>query len=152
MRGGPLVVKGVHTGDVARQAVDAGADAVVSTSARWCGRESSCPPRDCFRVGDRVEVLMDGGIRRGADIVKARSLDARAVLIGRAYAWALGAAGGPRGRARIVSEFRDWRGLSNPRVFSRRSTTRPPTSAAMGCLSRSRRERSRQSGGNAARP
>jgi L-lactate dehydrogenase (cytochrome) len=44
---------------------------------------------------------MDGGIRRGADIVKARSLGARAVLIGRAYAWALGAAGGPGVRKAI---------------------------------------------------
>jgi L-lactate dehydrogenase (cytochrome) len=53
-------------------------------------------------VGDRVEVLMDGGIRRGADIVKARCLGARAVLIGRAYGWGLGAAGGP-GVARAIA-------------------------------------------------
>jgi L-lactate dehydrogenase (cytochrome) len=58
-------------------------------------------PEVVAAVGDRVEVLMDGGIRRGADIVKARSLGARAVLIGRAYAWALGAAGGP-GVARAI--------------------------------------------------
>ena len=52
-------------------------------------------------VNGRIEVLMDGGIRRGGDIVKALSLGARAVLIGRAYAWALGAAGGP-GVARAI--------------------------------------------------
>jgi hypothetical protein len=53
-------------------------------------------PEVVAAVGDRVDVLMDGGIRRGADIVKARCLGARAVLIGRAYGWALGAAGGAR--------------------------------------------------------
>jgi len=58
-------------------------------------------PEVVAAVGDRVEVLMDGGIRRGADIVKARCLGARAVLIGRAYGWALGAAGGP-GVARAI--------------------------------------------------
>src|SRR5207244_5787380 len=45
-------------------------------------------------VGDRIEVLLDGGIRRGSDIAKALSLGARAVLVGRAYAYGLGAAGG----------------------------------------------------------
>jgi isopentenyl diphosphate isomerase/L-lactate dehydrogenase-like FMN-dependent dehydrogenase len=97
---GPLVVKGVHTGEVARQAVDAGADAVVVSNhggRQLDGVAASLRvlPEVVAAVGDHVEVLMDGGIRRGADIVKARSLGARAVLIGRAYAWALGAAGGP---------------------------------------------------------
>jgi isopentenyl diphosphate isomerase/L-lactate dehydrogenase-like FMN-dependent dehydrogenase len=46
-------------------------------------------------VGDRTEVLFDGGIRRGSDIVKALALGARAVLVGRAYVYGLGAAGGP---------------------------------------------------------
>jgi L-lactate dehydrogenase (cytochrome) len=104
--GGPLVVKGVHTGDVARQAVDAGADALVVSNhggRQLDGVAASLHvlPEVVAAVGDRVEVLMDGGIRRGADIVKARSLGARAVLIGRAYAWALGAAGGP-GVARAI--------------------------------------------------
>jgi L-lactate dehydrogenase (cytochrome) len=52
-------------------------------------------------VNGRIEVLMDGGIRRGGDIVKALSLGAKAVLIGRAYAYGLGAAGGP-GVARAI--------------------------------------------------
>jgi len=56
-------------------------------------------------VNGRIEVLMDGGIRRGADIVKAICLGARAVLVGRAYAWALGAAGGP-GVARAIEILR----------------------------------------------
>ena len=59
-------------------------------------------PEVVAAVGDRVDVLMDGGVRRGADIVKARCLGARAVLIGRAYGWALGAAGGP-GVARAIA-------------------------------------------------
>jgi len=103
---GPIVVKGVHTGDVARQAVDAGADAVVVSNhggRQLDGVAASLHvlPEVVAAVGDRVDVLMDGGIRRGADIVKARCLGARAVLIGRAYGWALGAAGGP-GVARAI--------------------------------------------------
>jgi L-lactate dehydrogenase (cytochrome) len=58
-------------------------------------------PEVVAAVCDRVEVLMDGGIRRGSDVVKALSLGARAVLVGRAYAWGLGAAGGP-GVARAI--------------------------------------------------
>jgi L-lactate dehydrogenase (cytochrome) len=98
--GGPLIVKGVQTGDVARQAIDAGADALVVSNhggRQLDGVAASLRvlPEVVAAVGDRTEVLMDGGVRRGADIVKARCLGARAVLIGRAYAWALGAAGGP---------------------------------------------------------
>jgi isopentenyl diphosphate isomerase/L-lactate dehydrogenase-like FMN-dependent dehydrogenase len=107
---GPIVVKGVHTGDVARQAVDVGADAVVVSNHG--GRQLDgvaaglrVLPEVVAAVGDRVDVLMDGGIRRGADIVKARCLGARAVLLGRAYAWALGAAGGP-GVARAIEILR----------------------------------------------
>jgi isopentenyl diphosphate isomerase/L-lactate dehydrogenase-like FMN-dependent dehydrogenase len=104
---GPLVIKGVHTGDVARQAVDAGADAVVVSNhggRQLDGVAASIRvlPEVVAAVGDRVDVLMDGGIRRGADIVKARCLGARAVLIGRAYGWALGAAGGA-GVARAIA-------------------------------------------------
>lgn len=108
--GGPLVVKGVHTGEVARQAVDAGADAVVVSNhggRQLDGVAASLRvlPEVVAAVGDRVEVLMDGGIRRGGDIVKAKCLGARAVLIGRAYAWALGAGGGP-GVARAIQILR----------------------------------------------
>ena len=103
---GPIVAKGVHTGDVARQAVDVGADAVIVSNhggRQLDGVAASVRvlPKVVAAVGDRVDVLMDGGIRRGADIVKARCLGARAVLIGRAYGWALGAAGGP-GVARAI--------------------------------------------------
>jgi L-lactate dehydrogenase (cytochrome) len=107
---GPLVVKGVQTGDVAREAVDAGADAVIVSNhggRQLDGVAASIRvlPEVVAAVGDRVDVLMDGGIRRGADIVKAVCLGARAVLIGRAYGWALGAAGGP-GVARAIAILR----------------------------------------------
>jgi L-lactate dehydrogenase (cytochrome) len=95
---GPIVVKGVLTGDDARRAADAGAAAVVVSNHG--GRQLDGVPAslralpDVVKaVGDRVEVLMDGGIRRGSDIVKALCHGARAVLVGRAYAYGLAAAG-----------------------------------------------------------
>jgi L-lactate dehydrogenase (cytochrome) len=107
---GPVVVKGVHTGDDARHAIDAGADAVVVSNHG--GRQLDSVPATLRALPDvleavngRIEVLMDGGIRRGSDIVKAICLGARAVLVGRAYAWALGAAGGP-GVARAIEILR----------------------------------------------
>ena len=107
---GPIVVKGVHTGDDARRAVDAGAGAVVVSNHG--GRQLdgvpasiSALPEVIDAVGSRIEVLVDGGIRRGAHIAKALGLGARAVLIGRAYAYGLGAAGGP-GVARAIEILR----------------------------------------------
>jgi L-lactate dehydrogenase (cytochrome) len=98
--GGPIVVKGVHTADDARRAMDGGASAVVVSNHG--GRQLdgvaatiAVLPEVVEAVGDRVEVLLDGGIRRGSDVVKALCLGARAVLVGRAYAYGLGAAGGP---------------------------------------------------------
>jgi isopentenyl diphosphate isomerase/L-lactate dehydrogenase-like FMN-dependent dehydrogenase len=95
---GPVVVKGVHTADDARRAVDAGAVAVVVSNHGGRQLDGVAPslrvlPEVVAAVGSRVEVLMDGGIRRGGDIVRALCLGARAVLIGRAYAYGLGAAG-----------------------------------------------------------
>jgi L-lactate dehydrogenase (cytochrome) len=96
---GRVVVKGVHTGDDARRAMDMGADAVVVSNHG--GRQLDgvaatirVLPEVVAAVGDRIEVLLDGGIRRGSDIAKALCLGARAVLAGRAYAYGLGAAGG----------------------------------------------------------
>jgi isopentenyl diphosphate isomerase/L-lactate dehydrogenase-like FMN-dependent dehydrogenase len=107
---GPVVVKGVQTGDDARRAVDAGADAVVVSNhggRQLDGVAASIRalPEVVAAVDGRVEVLVDGGIRRGADVVKALCLGARAVLIGRAYAWALAAAGAP-GVARAIEILR----------------------------------------------
>ena len=97
---GPIVVKGVHTADDARRAVDAGAEGIVVSNHGGRQLDGVAPtlrvlPEVVAAVGDRTEVLFDGGIRRGSDIVKALALGARAVLIGRAYVYGLGAAGGP---------------------------------------------------------
>jgi isopentenyl diphosphate isomerase/L-lactate dehydrogenase-like FMN-dependent dehydrogenase len=95
---GPIVVKGLLTGDDARRAVDEGAAAVVVSNHGGRQLDSVSPtlralPEIVAAVNGQIEVLMDGGIRRGADVVKALCLGARAVLIGRAYAYGLGAAG-----------------------------------------------------------
>jgi L-lactate dehydrogenase (cytochrome) len=95
---GPIVIKGVLTGDDARRAVDEGAAAIVVSNHG--GRQLDylpatlrALPEVVAAVGGRTEVLMDGGVRRGTDVVKAICLGARAVLIGRAYAYGLAAAG-----------------------------------------------------------
>ena len=95
---GPIVIKGVHTADDARRAVDEGAEALVVSNHGGRQLDRVPPtlqilPEVVAAVGDRIEVLFDGGIRRGSDIVKALCLGARAVMIGRAYAYGLGAAG-----------------------------------------------------------
>src|SRR5437899_9315974 len=96
---GPIVIKGIHTGDDARRAVNEGADALVVSNHGGRQLDRVAPslqmlPEVVAAVGDRIEVLFDGGIRRGSDIVKALCLGARAVMVGRAYAYGLGAAGG----------------------------------------------------------
>jgi len=108
--GGPIVVKGVLTGDDARRAVDEGAAAVVVSNHG--GRQLDFVPASLRAlpevvkaVNGQVEVLMDGGIRRGTDIVKAICLGARAVLCGRAYAYGLAAAG-EAGVARAIEILR----------------------------------------------
>lgn len=95
---GAFVVKGLITGDEARRAVDAGADAVVVSNHG--GRQlDGAPatmrmlPEVVDAVGDRVEVLVDGGVRRGADVARALALGARAVLIGRPYLWGVSIGG-----------------------------------------------------------
>ena len=107
---GPIVIKGVHTGEDARRAVDVGADALVVSNHGGRQLDGVAPtlrvlPEVLASVGDRIEVLLDGGIRRGSDIAKALCLGARAVLVGRAYAYGLGAAGGA-GVARAIEILR----------------------------------------------
>jgi len=109
--GGPIVIKGIHTGDDARRAVDVGANALVVSNHGGRQLDGVAPtlrilPEVVASAGDRIEVLLDGGIRRGSDIVKALCLGARAVMIGRAYAYGLGAAGGV-GVARAIEILRN---------------------------------------------
>jgi isopentenyl diphosphate isomerase/L-lactate dehydrogenase-like FMN-dependent dehydrogenase len=108
---GPIVVKGIHTADDGRRAADEGAAAVVVSNHG--GRQLDgvaatvrVLPEVVAAVGNRVEVLMDGGIRRGSDIVKAICLGARAVLIGRAYTYGLAAAG-EEGVTRAIDILRE---------------------------------------------
>jgi len=103
---GPIVVKGVLTGDDARRAIDYGA-AAISVSNHG-GRQLDCVPSSLralpevvAAVNGKIEVWMDGGVRRGTDIVKAICLGASAVLCGRAYAYGL-AAGGGEGVSRAI--------------------------------------------------
>jgi isopentenyl diphosphate isomerase/L-lactate dehydrogenase-like FMN-dependent dehydrogenase len=97
---GPIVVKGLLIGDDARRAVDEGAAAVVVSNHGGRQLDSVSPtlralPEIVAAVDGQAEILMDGGIRRGSDIVKAICLGARAVLCGRAYAYGLAAGGQP---------------------------------------------------------
>ena len=96
--GGPVVAKGVHTADDARRAVDEGAAAIVVSNHGARQLDSVAPtirvlPEVVDAVKGQTEILLDGGIRRGSDIVKALCMGARAVLVGRAYAYGLGAGG-----------------------------------------------------------
>lgn len=107
---GPLVVKGVLTAEDALRSLDEGAQGVVVSNhgGRQLDGVSAtlrALPEIAKVVGSRAEVLMDGGIRRGGDIAKALCLGAKAVLIGRAYAYGLGAAG-EAGVARAIEILR----------------------------------------------
>src|ERR1700745_168485 len=96
--GGPFMVKGVMRPDDARRAIDIGATA-ISVSNHGGNNLDGTPapiralPGVADAVGGQIEVLLDGGIRRGSDVVKALALGARAVMIGRGYLWGLGAEG-----------------------------------------------------------
>jgi 4-hydroxymandelate oxidase len=103
----PVVVKGILTGDDARLAVEHGARAVVVSNhggRQLDGAPASLDalPEVVHAVGSRAEVYLDGGVRRGSDIVMALGLGARAVGVGRPILWGLGS-GGSRGVARVLS-------------------------------------------------
>ena len=107
---GPLMLKGVMRIDDALRAVDAGFTA-ISVSNHGGNNLDGTPapiralPTIAEAVGDQIEVLLDGGIRRGSDVVKAVALGARAVMIGRAYLWGL-AANGQAGVENVLDVLR----------------------------------------------
>lgn len=108
--GGPFMVKGVTRIDDARRAVDAGATAISVSNHGGNNLDGTPATIRCLRpvveaVGDQVEVVLDGGIRRGSDVVKAVALGARAVMIGRAYLWGL-AANGQAGVENVLDVLR----------------------------------------------
>jgi heme/flavin dehydrogenase (mycofactocin system) len=109
--GGPFMLKGVTRVDDARRAVDAGVSA-ISVSNHGGNNLDGTPapiralPAVAEAVGDQVEVLLDGGVRRGSDVVKALALGARAVMIGRAYLWGL-AANGQAGVENVLDLLRN---------------------------------------------
>jgi L-lactate dehydrogenase (cytochrome)/(S)-mandelate dehydrogenase len=97
---GPLYVKGVLDADDAARAVDVGADGIVVSNHGGRQLDGAVASLDALpaiadRVGGQTEILLDGGIRRGTDVIKAISLGARAVLIGRPYLYGLAARGEP---------------------------------------------------------
>ncbi|MBY4110453.1 pre-mycofactocin synthase MftD [Rhodococcoides fascians] len=108
--GGPFMLKGVMRVDDAKRAVDAGCTA-ISVSNHGGNNLDGTPapiralPAIAEAVGDQVEITLDGGIRRGSDVVKALALGARAVLIGRAYLWGL-SAGGQAGVENVLDILR----------------------------------------------
>jgi pre-mycofactocin synthase len=107
---GPFMLKGVTRIDDAKRAVDAGVSA-ISVSNHGGNNLDGTPatirmlPGIANAVGDQVEVLLDGGVRRGGDVVKALALGAKAVMIGRAYLWGLGA-NGQAGVENVLDLFR----------------------------------------------
>jgi isopentenyl diphosphate isomerase/L-lactate dehydrogenase-like FMN-dependent dehydrogenase len=107
----PFMLKGVMRVDDARRAVDAGVTA-ISVSNHGGNNLDGTPasiralPGIAEAVGDQVEVLLDGGIRRGGDVAKALALGAKAVMIGRAYLWGL-AANGQAGVENVLDLLRD---------------------------------------------
>ena len=108
--GGPFMIKGITRPDDARRAVDIGATAISVSNHGGNNLDSTpatirCLPGVADAVGDQVEVLLDGGIRRGSDVVKALALGARAVMIGRAYLWGM-AASGERGVTNVLEILR----------------------------------------------
>ena len=108
--GGPFLVKGVCRVDDAKRVVDAGATALSVSNHGGNNLDGTPAPIRALgaivdAVGDEVEVLVDGGVRRGGDVVKALALGARAVMIGRAYLWGL-AANGQAGVENVLDVLR----------------------------------------------
>jgi L-lactate dehydrogenase (cytochrome) len=108
--GGPFVIKGLQTGEDAKRAVEAGANAIMISNHGGRQLESAPAPVDCIvpireAVGDALELIVDGGIKRGTHIIKALALGANACSIGRGYLYGLGA-GGQEGVERALELYR----------------------------------------------
>jgi L-lactate dehydrogenase (cytochrome) len=170
---GEFMVKGVVRADEARRAVDAGVTA-ISVSNHGGNNVDSAPasirvlPEIAAAVGDDIQVVMDGGIRRGSDVVKALCLGADAVLIGRAYLWGL-AANGTAGVENVLDVIRGgidatMRGIgvgsihdltaitsSCPTAFRRRGSADVHAASVCGSVSRRDTTRLRSPGGSARR-
>jgi L-lactate dehydrogenase (cytochrome)/glycolate oxidase len=137
---GPLLLKGVTRVDDAKRAVAAGVDAISVSNHGGNNLDSTpatirCLPAVADAVGDQIEVLLDGGVRRGSDVAKALALGARAVLIGRAYLWGL-AANGQAGVENVLDILRSGLdsallglGHSSVRDLNRGDLVIPPTFA-----------------------
>lgn len=107
---GPLVLKGILTADDARRALKEGADAIVVSNHGGNVLDGSLPtlralPEIVDAVGGRMDVLVDSGVRRGTDALKAVAMGAKAVLLGRAYVYAF-LAGGEPGVRKMLDLFR----------------------------------------------
>ncbi len=108
--GRPFMLKGVCRVDDALRAVDAGVDAISVSNHGGNNLDGTPASIRCVRpvsqaVGDQVDVVMDGGVRRGSDVVKALAMGAKAVMIGRAYLWGL-AANGQAGVENVLDVLR----------------------------------------------
>ncbi|MEM9034920.1 MAG: alpha-hydroxy acid oxidase [Actinomycetota bacterium] len=106
---GPIVLKGIQTVEDARRAVDAGAEAIALSNHGGRQLDDAPVPIELVgpvtdAIGDAAEVICDGGVRRGSDVVKAVALGAKACMIGRAYLYGLGA-GGERGVDHVLDMF-----------------------------------------------
>ncbi len=108
--GGPFMIKGITRPDDARRAADIGATAISVSNHGGNNLDSTpatirCLPAIADAVGGQIEILLDGGIRRGSDVVKALALGAQAVMIGRAYLWGM-AASGEQGVSNVLEILR----------------------------------------------
>lgn len=108
--GGPFAIKGLQSSADAKRAVDVGASAIMISNHGGRQLDFAPAPVDCVApmreaIGNKLELIVDGGIRRGTDVVKALALGANAVSFGRPYLYAL-AAGGEAGVNRLLALFR----------------------------------------------
>jgi len=106
----PLIIKGILRGDDAERAVAGGADAIIVSNHGGRGEDGAIATMEALpevvdAVRGRIPVLVDGGIRRGSDVLKALAQSAKAVMIGRPYVWGL-AAFGVTGVERVIDLLR----------------------------------------------